>query len=161
MRTFHALNAQAMTIRIAHDNEDGTIEVHPDQRLVRLIWKRPVVGEAYRALLMRLMDTVHNEGLRLWLSDGRKAGPILHADQVWTMQEYTPQVIAAGLERIAIVNSKDGLNLIAVDKLVNATPPDAPYAVAFFEDPAIAQLWLMDPTRRSVSAEAPTDEGST
>lgn len=138
-----------MTIRIAHDDEDGTIEVHPDQRLVRLIWKRPVTGQAYRDLLDRLLETVRQDGIKLWLSDGRRAGAILYADQVWTMQEYTPQVIGAGLERIAIVNSKDGLNLIAVDKLVNATPSEAPYDVAFFEDPAIAQLWLMDPARRS------------
>lgn len=149
-----------MTIHIAHDDEDGTIEIHPDQRLVRLVWKRPVVGEAYRMLLMRLMDTVRNEGLRLWLSDGRKAGPILQADQVWTMAEFTPQVVAAGLERIAIVNSKDGLNLIAVDKLVNATPPEAPYDVAFFKDPAIAQLWLMDPSRRSATVAAPPGDAS-
>lgn len=144
-----------MITRIAHDDEDGTIETHPDQRLVRLVWKRPVAGEAYRMLLMRLMDTVRKEGLKLWLSDGRKAGPILQADQLWTMTEFTPQVVAAGLERIAIVNSKDGLNLIAVDKLVNATPPEAPYEVAFFEDPAIAQLWLMDPSRRSATMAAP------
>ena len=149
-----------MTIRIAHDDQDGTIEVHPAQHLVRLVWKRPVMGMAYRALLMRLLGTVREEGLKLWLSDGRKAGPILHADQVWTMTEYTPQVIAAGLERIAIVNSKDGLNLIAVDKLVNATPPEAPYDVAFFEDPAIAQLWLMDPARRSLPVQGPSGGGS-
>lgn len=143
-----------MTIRIDHDDEDGTIEVHPDQHLVRLVWKRPVVREAYRNLLMRLLEVVRGEGIKLWLSDGRKAGPILQDDQMWTMSEYTPQVIAAGLERIAIVNSEDGLNLIAVDKLVNATPSDAPYDVAFFEDPAIAQLWLMDPQRRSASVDA-------
>jgi hypothetical protein len=149
-----------MTIRIDHDDEDGTIEVHPDQHLVRLVWKRPVVREAYRNLLMRLLDVVRGQGIKLWLSDGRKAGPILQEDQVWTMCEYTPQVIAAGLERIAIVNSKDGLNLIAVDKLVNATPPDAPYDVAFFEDPAIAQLWLMDPQPRSASVDAPAGKAS-
>jgi len=151
--TFLPSNPTAMTIRIAHDDEDGTIEVHPDQRLVRMVWKRPVVGDAYRGLLMRLLDAVRNDGLQLWLSDGRKAGPILQADQVWTMTEFTPLVLAAGLERIAIVNSEDGLNLIAVDRLVNATPPEATYDVAFFEDPAIAQLWLMDPARRSVPVE--------
>lgn len=149
-----------MTIRIAHDDEDGTIEVHPDQCLVRLIWKRPVTGKAYRNLLDRLLETVRQDGIKLWLSDGRRAGAILYADQVWTMQEYTPQVIGAGLERIAIVNSKDGLNLIAVDKLVSATPPEAPYDVAFFEDPAIAQLWLMDPARRSSPVGTPSRGGS-
>ncbi|MBK9417765.1 MAG: hypothetical protein IPN62_10815 [Flavobacteriales bacterium] len=148
-----------MTIDIIHDDPDVTIDVHPAQRLVRLTWKRSVAGPEYRALLLRLLDVVKDLDLKLWLSDGRKAGPILYTDQVWTMQEYTPLVLAAGLERIAIVNSKDGLNLLAVDRMVNATPPDAPYEIAFFEDPAIAQLWLMDPSRSKPAVEVPRDPG--
>jgi hypothetical protein len=136
-----------MTVERTHDDEHAVIEVHPGQRLVRLIWKRPVSGEVYRALLMRLLEEVRAHGLKLWLSDGRKAGPILYTDQVWTMNEFTPLVMAAGLERIAIVNSEDGLNLLAVDRMVNATPEGASYDIGFFEDPAIAQLWLMDPAR--------------
>lgn len=149
-----------MTIDITHDDHDATIEVHPIQRLVRLTWKRPVPGPEYRALLVRLLDVVKDQQLELWLSDGRKAGPILQQDQVWTMNEFTPLVLAAGLKRIAIVNSKDGLNLLAVDRMVNATPPDAPYDIAFFEDPAIAQLWLMDPSKSKPLVEAPKDMGS-
>lgn len=149
-----------MIIRIDHDDEDGTIEVHPDQHLVRLVWKRPVVREAYRKLLLRLLEVVRTQGIKLWLSDGRKAGPILQEDQLWTMREYTPEVLAAGLERIAIVNSKDGLNLLAVDRLVNATPLDAPYDIEFFEDPAIAQLWLMDPSKSKAGMGTPSDPGT-
>jgi len=148
-----------MTINIIHDDHDATIDVHPVQRLVRLTWKHPVAGPAYRALLMRLLDVVKDQGINLWLSDGRKAGPILYDDQVWTMQEYTPMVLAAGLRRIAIVNSKDGLNLLAVDRMVNATPADAPYDIAFFEDPAIAQLWLMDPSKSRSAMDVTSDPG--
>lgn len=149
-----------MTIDITHDDHDATIEVHPVQRLVRLTWKRPISGPEYRVLLMRLLDVVKDQQLKLWLSDGRKAGPILYEDQVWTMKEFTPLVLAAGLERIAIVNSKDGLNLLAVDRMVNATPSDAPYDIAFFEDPAIGQLWLMDPSKAKPAVEAPPEHGS-
>jgi hypothetical protein len=149
-----------MTIDITHDDHDAIIEVHPAQRLVRLTWKRPVPGPEYRTLLVRLLDVVKDQQLELWLSDGRKAGPILQEDQVWTMNEFTPLVLAAGLKRIAIVNSKDGLNLLAVDRMVNATPPNAPYDIAFFEDPAIAQLWLMDPSKSKPLVEAPKDMGS-
>ena len=47
-----------MTINILHDDTDATIDVHPAQRLVRLTWKRPVAGPAYRALLLRLLEVV-------------------------------------------------------------------------------------------------------
>lgn len=137
---------------ITHDDMDATIEVHPAQKLVRLIWKGPVEGAAYRAILAKLMEAVKEYGLVLWLSDGRRSGAILPEDQQWTMQEFTPQVMAAGLRRIAIVNSEDRLNHSAVDRMVNDTPAEATYAVAFFEDPAIAQLWLMDPSKTNVVA---------
>ncbi|MCW5899443.1 MAG: hypothetical protein KIT10_09265 [Flavobacteriales bacterium] len=144
-----------MKVDILHDDADGSIEVHPEQRLVKLVWKRPVAGEAYRSLLLRLLEVVRATGAKLWMSDGRKAGPILYDDQVWSMKEFTPQVMAAGLERIAIVNSEDGLNLLAVDRMVNATPPGAPYDIGFFEDPSIAQLWLMDPARSRTRVDTP------
>ena len=148
-----------MTIQIVHDDPDVTIDVHPGQKLVRLTWKRSIVGAAYRSVLDRVLDVVEQQGLKLWLSDGRKAGPILYDDQVWTMKEFTPKVLQAGLERIAIVNSEDGLNLLAVDRMVNATPSDAPYEIAFFQDPAIAQLWLMDPARSKVGVKIPGSDG--
>ena len=148
-----------MTIQIVHDDPDVTIDVHPGQKLVRLTWKRSIVGAADRSVLDRVLDVVEQQGLKLWLSDGRKAGPILYDDQVWTMKEFTPKVLQAGLERIAIVNSEDGLNLLAVDRMVNATPSDAPYEIAFFQDPAIAQLWLMDPARSKVGVKIPGSDG--
>jgi len=90
------------------------------------------------------MDVVEREGLRYWLTDGRKAGAIPEEDQAWTMREFTPQVMQAGIERIAIVGSEDPGNAEAVDRFVTATPADAPYAVRFFEDPSIAMLWLLE-----------------
>lgn len=149
-----------MRVDILHDDADATIEVHPEQRLVRLTWKRPIFGEAYRSVLMKVLDVVREQGTNMWLSDGRNAGPILQNDQVWTMKEFTPAVMAAGLERIAIVNSSDVLNMMAVDRMVNATPAEAPYDIAFFEDPSIAQLWLMDPTRSKQRVEGPGDTGA-
>lgn len=141
-----------MTVDLVHDDPNASVEVQDEHKLVRLIWKRPIIGRDYRNVLMRLLEAVRERGLRLWLSDGRKAGPILYEDQVWTMTEYTPLVLQAGLERIAIVNSEDGLNLLAVDHMVNATPAGAPYEITFFQDPSIAQLWLMDRSRSSGDA---------
>jgi hypothetical protein len=147
-----------MTQRIIIDDLDVTIEVNDRQKLVRLTWKQPVPGPKYREVLLRMLEVVRDDQLKLWLSDGRKAGPILFNDQQWTMNEYTPLVLQAGLVRIAIVNSEDGLNLLAVDRMVNATPEGAPYEIGFFEDPAIAQLWLLDPSKSTVVAQGRATE---
>ncbi len=133
-----------MVVRVEHDDADARIEVLPELNLVRLTWKAPLPGTKYRAIMMDLLDTVRRHGVKHWLSDGRCMGPILFADQSWTMQEFVPRLIEVGVERVAIVSSEDVLNKIAVDRMVNATPADVPYSIAFFEDPSIAQLWLMD-----------------
>ena len=135
-----------MVMHIEHEDEDARIEVNPGLHLVRLTWKAPVPGQRYRAVLLRLMAAVERHRLSNWLSDGRRMGPILYADQAWTMEELVPKLVAVGMERIAIVSSEDALNQIAVDRMVSATPADVPYTIAFFEDPSIAQLWLMDKT---------------
>lgn len=133
-----------MVMHIEHEDNDARIELHPERHLVRLTWKAPVPGDRYRAVLLRMMEAVERDGLTNWLSDGRRMGPILFADQAWTMEEFVPRLVAAGMKRIAIVSSEDVLNQIAVDRMVSATPADVPYAIAFFQDPSIAQLWLMD-----------------
>lgn len=149
-----------MKVEVLHDDQDARIEINPAQRLFRFIWKRPVMGKDYRTILMLAVKLMKERQVLLWLNDGRNAGPILYDDQVWTMKEVIPLVLKAGLLRIALVNSHDGLNLLAVDRLVNATPPDAPYSIGFFEDPAIAQLWLMDPSKAKESQEVPPPKGS-
>jgi hypothetical protein len=133
-----------MVMFVAHEDADTRIEVYPTQQLVRLTWKEAMPGPKYRETLLRLLEIVRAHGLKHWLSDGRRMGPILFADQAWTMSAYVPLLVQAGMARIAIVSSEDVLNQIAVDRMVNATPADVPYTIAFFQDPSIAQLWLMD-----------------
>ena len=133
-----------MIVRIEHEDSLATFEVRPVQKLLRLTWKGECAGERYRSMLLTVLDLVKRQGLKLWLSDGRLLGRIGPEDEAWTTKEFTPLVMGAGLQRIAIVNGAEDPNIDAVDRMVNATPPEAPYQVAFFQDPAIAQLWLME-----------------
>lgn len=139
-----------MTVRIEHESEHATLEVHPEQHLIRSTWRGNISGAEYRTNLLNLLRIVERDKLLYWLSDGRKMGPILYDDQVWSMKVYTPMVMQAGIERIAIVSSKDVLNVMAVDKMVSATPVEAPYTIAFFEDPSIAMLWLLKKETESI-----------
>ena len=145
-----------MIIHTEHKCENLLLEVQPQQRFVRSTWNGVFIGELYRSLLQRIMYAVERDALRYWLTDARKAGPISPEDQLWTMHEFTPQVMKAGIERIAIVGSEDPLNARAVERFVSATPDDASYAVRFFPDPSIAMLWLLKhkPVRDGVE-EAP------
>lgn len=134
----------AFKIHTEHQCENLLLEVQPAQRLVRSTWSGIFQGEQYRSLLQHVIGVVERKHLRYWLTDARKAGYITKEDQEWTMREFTPQVMQAGIERIAIVGSEDPGNAEAVDRFVANTPEEAPYAVRFFEDPSIAMLWLLE-----------------
>ncbi|MBK8583742.1 MAG: hypothetical protein WAT61_06625 [Flavobacteriales bacterium] len=148
-----------MLINTEHKCENLLLEVQPVQRFVRSTWNGVFMGERYRSLLQRIMNVVERDALRYWLTDARKAGAISPEDQAWTMREFTPQVMQAGIERIAIVGSEDPGNARAVERFVAATPDDAPYAVRFFEDPSIAMLWLLERKPMRDEAQASSAEG--
>ena len=131
-----------MEAQIAFTNEVAQVEVHPQQKLVRLTWKGNATGEAYRGPSLAVLKAVVDFRLNYFLSDARSMGPILYADRAWSEKEVIPKLIEAGLKRIAIVSSSDGLNVMAVDNMVN-TIPLGTATVAFFEDPSMAQLWLL------------------
>lgn len=131
-----------METLIVFTNEVAQVEVHPQQQLVRLTWKGNATGEAYRGPSLAVLKAVVDHELKYFLSDAREMGPILFADRSWSETQVIPKLIEAGLVRIAIVSSTDGLNMIAVDNMVN-TIPMGTATVAFFDDPSMAQLWLL------------------
>lgn len=131
-----------MEAQIIFSSDIAQVEVHPQQQLIRLTWNGNAAGEAYRAPSLAVLKAVNDFQLKYFLSDARKMGPILYADRSWSEKEVIPKLIEAGLVRIAVVNSTDGLNVIAVDNMVN-TIPMGTATVAFFDDVHQAQHWLL------------------
>ncbi len=131
-----------METHITFSSEHAQVEVHPQQHLVRLTWKGNAAGKDYREPSLAVLNAVSEFRLTYFLSDSRNMGPILFADRSWSEREVIPKLIEAGLKRIAIVSSTDGLNVIAVDNMVNTIPMGSA-VVAFFEDCSMAQLWLL------------------
>ena len=141
-----------MGARITFESDQAKVEVDAPLQLVRLIWKGNATGEAYRAPCFAVLKAVEELGVKHFLSDTRLMGPILFADRSWSEKEVIPKLIAAGLKRIAIVSSTDGLNVIAVDNMVN-TIPMGTAIVAFFESPSAAEKWLF--TKDTTDASVP------
>lgn len=143
-----------MGARVTFESEQALVEVDDQLSLVRLTWKGNAAGAAYHAPSIAVLKAVEVSGLKFFLSDARRMGPILYADRSWSEKEVIPKLIEAGLTRIAIVSSTDGLNVMAVDNMVN-TIPMGTATVAFFDDASKAQQWLLQSrsTEASVQAE--------
>ncbi|MEO8067753.1 MAG: hypothetical protein ABI599_08690 [Flavobacteriales bacterium] len=140
-----------MGARITFESDQALVEIDEQSRLVSLIWKGHAAGEQYRAPSIGVLKAVQDHGMEYFLSDARRMGLILYDDRAWSEREIIPKLIEAGLKRIAIVSSSDGLNLIAVDNMVNTIPTEAPLSVAFFDDPSAAQTWLLQKDSVDVS----------
>ena len=52
-----------------------------------------------------------------FVNDTRKLELITDEDQRWILQTWTPQAVAAGLKRIAIVIAHTGLSKMAVEEM--------------------------------------------
>jgi hypothetical protein len=135
-----------MHILPVYKSEHAQIHADLAHSLIRLTWSGNAAGLAYRAPVLHLIGAVEEFHLKYFLSDARNMGPILYDDLLWSQKEIVPKLIAAGLKRIANLSSRDGLNVIAVDNLVNAIPAEAPFNVAFFDDEALAMDWLLHRT---------------
>jgi hypothetical protein len=147
-----------MEAQITFSSDHAQVEVHPQQHLVRLTWRCSATGEAYRAPSLAVLKAVRDFGLKHFLSDSRGLGSILFADRAWSEREVIPRLLEAGLVRIAIVSGTDGLQVIAVDNMVSTIPASAAN-VAYFDDPSMAQLWLLENDGVEVSIPAPGGSG--
>lgn len=145
--------------QVVFSSEQAEVEVYAQQKLVRLTWKGNAAGGSYRGPSLAVLQAVQDLGLKYFLSDARAMGPILFADRSWSEKEVIPKLIEAGLKRIAIVSSSDGINMIAVDNMVN-TIPMGTAKVAFFDDLSRAQRWLLENDGGAVSIRTNDGKGA-
>ncbi len=133
-----------MVVNKIFENENASIEILQEQLLVRLTWKSNSSGPAYREPLLKVIESVKANGLHLLLNDTRRMGAVFFGDQVWTNTKALPMLVGAGITRIANISSREGLNMISADKLVNTVADTASFTIAYFDNLSMAMLWLLD-----------------
>ena len=86
-----------MVVTKIFENENASIEILQEQRLVRLTWKGNASGPAYREPLLKVIEVVKANGLLLLLNDNRRMGAVFFGDQVWTNAEALPLLVDSGI----------------------------------------------------------------
>ena len=118
------------------------MEVDEEMSIIVTEWKNYLPSAEYRASLLQVHELVKRYGLRFWLSDSRKMGAILRDDEQWSVAEFTPLLMQAGLRRIAVISSADYFNRTSTERMVEATAAIVPFKVEFFDDPLMGREWL-------------------
>lgn len=120
-----------------------TVTADKEDRLIRLKWSGYAPSTEYRGILEDARMNVGLHQLERWLADLRGMNAILRQDEQWTVNEWFPTLAKTGLKRMAILMSSDYFNQMSVDRIMQASTPEMPFEVAYFDDAEGARAWLL------------------
>ena len=120
-----------------------TMQAIPSERMITLTWTGYTPSAAYRSILDEALNNVKALELLRWLADLREMDAIMQQDEQWTTSDWFPRMAFTGLKRMAILTSADYFNRMSVDRIMTAATAEMPLAVAYFEDPEKARMWLL------------------
>lgn len=123
---------------------DGACSVHWDDRTEAIVveWNGDVGGEAYRASMERIVDTIADRGATKLLSDSREQGLMDEPDQSWTAEDWEPRATDAGLAYVAVVYPEDRSAKTTVDMSARKRP-HTDLQRLFTDDRDEARTWLL------------------
>ncbi len=122
----------------------------PHERLIHLQWRGHARSEEYRRGLALGLEFVIKYGLHYWLADLRSMTAILQADEKWANEVWFPKLFHTGLEKMAILQSKDYFNQTSVQRSFTAVNGKLTFKVAWFPESHEALDWLFQ--REALSA---------
>jgi hypothetical protein len=123
--------------------EDGVCSVHWDEATgtITVAWEADVGGDDYRDVMERVLDRIADRGATKLLVDCRNQGLMSDADQNWTVDDWQPRAVDAGLESKAVVYPEDRSARTTVDMSARKRPhPELDRL--FADDPEEARNWL-------------------
>lgn len=122
----------------------------PGERLVHLEWKGHATSEQYRSSLDFALGFVAKHGVRYWLADLRAMTAILATDERWANEVWFPKLFGTGLEKMAVLRSRDYFNQTSVERSFARVESKLTFKVAEFATTKEALDWLSK--REAVSA---------
>lgn len=144
------LPLNAMDDEIYLDEPYLTIRWRPVPKILYAEWKGFATSAQFRAALLTGVRAIQEKHVTAYVSDARQAKIVTPADEQWAREVWLPQVMAAGLKRMAIVTAPTGLAKAAYDDAVTDMDSQA-FAMRTFDSIPAATVWaqsgLAEPKR--------------
>ncbi|GAB2949205.1 hypothetical protein GCM10027048_12780 [Hymenobacter coalescens] len=122
-----------------------TLQYHPAQKLVEVVWQQPVSEAEIQAGYDALREQLRLTCASRLLVDLRRRGPQLgNADEDWVAQEFCPLLLQAGapVPRVAFVLTPDFYGYLQEQWHEQFCNDSELLRVAHFADPVAALQWL-------------------
>ena len=111
-------------------------------RILYAEWKGFATTEEFRAALLIGVHAIRERHVVGYVSDARKAKVFLPEDLQWTVEVWLPQVVAAGLKRMAMVTAETGLGKVAIEEAVHEIDNHG-LSMRKFDSVAAATTWAL------------------
>ncbi len=112
-------------------------------RWIRLTWNGHARSDQYRhGLTVALEFMEAHKEVRYWIADLREMTAIMQADEKWANETWFPRLFSTGLERMAIIASKDYFNQTSVERSFTAVQGQLTFEVAWFRTAEEALEWI-------------------
>ncbi|RXK51617.1 hypothetical protein [Halorientalis pallida] len=122
------------------DSDVYSVSWDPELAAVVHEWHATPSEQAFRDGVNDLLSLIETRGARKVFSDCR-ALDSFSADDEWLREEWAPQLVAAGIEYIAIVYPEDDMARFELDKVAR-TYTDFSIASMFASEIPEAKAWL-------------------
>lgn len=97
----------------------------------------------FREALTQAVDAARSHGVRGWLADDRRIGPVRPVDMDWVATWLLPTLDALGIRRFALLESAEALNRFLINNMYQDATPELPrMAFRAFTDAAAARAWV-------------------
>jgi predicted transcriptional regulator len=101
--------------------DEPWLHIHWDSvhSCVHSVWKGFANSAEFRAGLLKGLQAVREKRASGYVSDTRMIKVIVRDDQKWAQETVIPLMVAAGLERMALVTAASGLGKLTVEEIVD------------------------------------------
>ncbi|MET4107646.1 hypothetical protein [Hymenobacter sp. UYP22] len=107
------------------------------------VWGDYVSSAFFREAVVQAMTFVRQHHISAWIADDRRLGPMEREDLAW-VGEVLPALAAAGLRRLAMIESEDWLNRRLIQEEYTYPTQVLSIEVRHFTDLRAARTWACE-----------------
>jgi hypothetical protein len=123
------------------ENDVVRIFVNQEVGSVVVEWITSPTSAEFREVLVTGLDILKKNKLSRWVGDVRRLGAVAEEDQAWSNQEWFPEALSAGVNKMAVIISEDIFNQLSVEDIMNKVDT-ANFSTHYFSAPEEAMHWI-------------------
>jgi hypothetical protein len=124
-------------VQLHHDPSGATLETE---------WLDFTNSEQLRSTLTEALRLARQHRVKAWVANNTLLRTIRPADQDWINQEWFPDFTKLGVQRLAIVESQDALNRMAITSIMQRATAHIPFDTQYFGTADEARRWAAGAT---------------